>query len=430
MASRFTARKEFFGSLVYDSSRCDYIPFDWDATFIFEAGQQFTADEVFARMDGKLSQQSFQTFVQLCQSIDLLDKDGRFQGAFASGEPVPNVLAAPLRVHLEVTQRCELRCRHCSQDSRDAVSDELNLDEIKKLLDEMAEMGVMEVVLGGGDPFLRDDLYSIIAHARQKGICVSISTTAIFLSRVLAKKIAELGVKSFRISFDGSTEKSYDYFRGKGTYRRAVRGIKTLRELFEKTPITLHTVLMKPNLSELLTFVRCVQKMRANAWSIDFFRAMGTGAAESAKLALSIEEVKETFHTLQRIQENTSVKIEVPHFPWRSQRKGIYRNFGCAGGNLYCHIDSRGDVYPCSFLKREFKGGSIRTESLKSIWLNSAAFRKFRSLPGNDVCRQCEYFSSCRGGCRARAAAGENANSVDPYCFVQEREKAQPRILK
>jgi len=430
MVNRFTARKEFFGSLVYDNSRCDYIPFDWDATFMFEASQQFSSDEVFAKMEGKLSPQSFQTFVQLCQSIDLMDREGRFQGAFASGEPAPNVLAAPLRVHLAVTQRCELHCRHCAQESRDGAADELSLDDIRRLFDEMAELGVMEVVLGGGDPFLREDLFSIISYARQKGLSVSISTTAIFLSRVLAKKIAELGIKGFRISFDGSTEKSYDYFRGKGTYRRAVRGIKTLRELFEKTPITLHTVLMKPNLSELLTFVRCVQKMRANSWSVDFYRPVGSGAADCAKLALSAEEVRETFHTLQRLSENTSVKIEVPHFPHRSQRKGIYRGFGCVGGNIYCHIDSSGNIYPCSFLTKDFKGGNIKAESLKSVWLNSAAFRRFRGLPGNDVCRQCEHFSACRGGCRARAAGGESINAVDPCCFVQEREKVQPQISK
>lgn len=416
---RFVGRKEYFGSLIYDRERGDYIPFDWDATYIFEESLKSPLDQVFRKMDGRLTQQSFQTFVQLCQSIDLLDPKGRYTGDILASAPALNVLSAPLRVHLTVTQECPLRCRHCSQQSREAATGELALEEFHKLFDEMAAIGVCEVTIAGGEPFSRSDIIPIVAYARQKGLNVNLSCTGLFVSRVAAKKLAEMGLKSIRMSFDGSTEKSYDYFRGKkGAYRRAMRGIKSIREIFEKTPITLHTTIMKQNMNELLTLARMVQKLRCDAWSVDYIKPTGMAAQES-RLLLSKEEAETVFKALTRIAETTALKIEMAHFPYRTQRKVIYRGFGCVGANLYCYIGSTGNVAPCSFTVDTFPAGNIRRQSLKEIWQNSEAFKKFRGFPGNETCHKCNFFSSCRGGCRIRALQStQNGSSIDPNCFI------------
>ncbi len=426
---RFVGRREYFGSLIYDRERGDYIPFDWDATLIFEESVKHSLDVVFSRLDGRLSLQSFQTFVMLCQSIDLLDASGVFTGEMLTSPPAMNILSAPLRVHLTVTQECELRCRHCSQRSRDAAPSELTLEEFHSLFDDLATAGVCEVTIAGGEPFMRADLVPIILAARQRGLTVNLSTTALFVSRVAARKLAEAGLKSIRVSFDGPTEKMYDYFRGKrGQYRRAIRGIKTLREIFDNTPITLHTTIMKQNLKELVNLQRMVKKLGCDVWSVDYAKPLGF-AAQDPRLLLTREEAEGAFKTLRRIADQSSTRIEMAHFPYRTQRKVIYRGFGCVGANLYCHISSQGNVAPCSFTADYFPAGNIRKQSIKEIWQTAEAFKKFRGFPGNDTCHHCDHFSSCRGGCRIRAiTAVQNGSAIDPNCFVmpQPALAAQP----
>ncbi|MHB2020106.1 MAG: radical SAM protein [Candidatus Xenobia bacterium] len=387
---RFAARKESFGSLVYDRERNDYIPFDQDATTIFEESLKRPLPEIFEQMENRLNKQSFDTFIELCRSIELMNEDGKFTGEFVTPKPLPNILSAPLRVHLTITSECPLRCRHCSQETRDPYPNELSLEEIQKLLDEMSEMGCCEVSIGGGEPFMRNDLLPIITYARHKGISVSLSTTATAVSRVVAKKIAEVGLKSIRVSFDGSTEKSYDYYRGKkGSYRKAVRGIKTLREIFDKTPITLHTTLMKSNMTEILTLARMVQKLRLNVWSVDYIKPVGF-ASDAKALWLTKEEAADAYKNLTKIVDNTNIKMEMAHFPFRAQRKSTFLGFSCLGANLYAYVAANGQVGPCSFTARTSPAGNLRQKSLRELWTTSENFRKFRAfVSGNEGCARC-----------------------------------------
>lgn len=424
---RFIGREEYFGSLIYDREKGDYIPFDRDATNIFKLSRDKSIDEIFAAIKQTTSEQNFKTFIQLCQSIDLLDSTGKFSGIFIESTSAPQVLSAPLRVHLQVTNLCEVRCRHCAQQTRDAFPNELTFEEIKKFLDELVSIGTYEINIGGGEPFLRDDLLQIITYARKIGMNVSLSTSGLFVSRVVAKKIAEVGLKKIRISFDGATEKSYDYFRGKGTYRRAIRGIKTLRELFE-IPIEVHTILMKPNLNEILTILRAVQKLRCNVWSVDFIKPIGF-AQEMKQFHLTNADATQTMKTIMRLSETSSVKIVMPQFPFKAPKKGVYRGFGCVGANLYCFVSARGDVRPCAFVSDDYTSGNIRKTHIRNIWLEGQGMLKFRDIAGNEMCLNCEYYNSCRGGCRARAIYEGAPDVIDPLCFLKQ-DKVEPEPVK
>lgn len=425
---RFIGREEYFGSLIYDREKGDYIPFDRDATLIFKESIGNSLEEVFAKVKNNTSEQSFKTFIQLCQSIDLLDSSGRFAGEFITQDKPPQqLLSAPLRVHLQITNQCELKCRHCSQQTREAFANELTFEEVKKLFDQLVSIGTYEVNIGGGEPFLREDLLQIITYARKIGLNVSLSTSGLFVSRVVAKKIAELGLKKIRISLDGATEKSYDYFRGKGTYRRAIRGIKTLRELFD-IPIVIHTVLMKPNLNEMLTIVRAVQKLRCNIWSVDFLKPAGE-ARELKQFLLSNEDATLAMKTLMRLAETSSIKIIMPQFPYKAPKKGVYRGFGCVGANLYCYVSALGEVKPCSFVSSDYLSGNIRKQHMRDIWLEGQGHLKFRELSGNELCLNCEFYNSCRGGCRARAIFEGTPDAIDPLCFLKQ-EKVEPEPVK
>jgi len=416
LLQRFTGRKEYFGSLIYDRRRGEYIPFDWDATYIFEETKKHSLNEIFSNLNGKISPQSFQTFVQLSQSIGLINEEGRFVGEILPGQPIPHILSAPLRVHLSVTGSCPLKCRHCSLPPKDSAHHELSLDEMRHIMRQLAAMGTCEVVLGGGEPFYRDDLDAVVLAARECSLDVSLSTSGLFVTRNMARKIAEIGLKSIKFSFDGASEKSYDYLRGKGTYRRAMRGIKILREVFGETPVKMHTVAMKSNLGELTPLLKASQKLGFNTWSVDFVRPVGS-VPPASPLLLSDTEVLEAYGTLLRLQENSSTKIEFYQFPSRSGKKTIYRGFGCVGGNLYAHIDPYGNMLPCSYLRGFIPSSNVRQQPIKEIWVEGEGFRTIRNLPGNELCLKCEFFRTCRGGCRARAAAQGNITATDPVCF-------------
>lgn len=377
---------------------------------MFEGAVKRPVSALYSALEERLTRQSFETFVQLCRSIELFDKDGRFTGQFVAPRPVRNMLSAPLRVHLAVTNQCMLRCKHCSQDTRDALPNELALEEMQRLFDEMADLGVCQLNLGGGEPFLRPDILQIVRHARLKGLSVSISTTAMSINRVLAKKLAELGLKSLRVSFDGSAEKSYDYYRGvKGSYRKAVRGIKTLREIFDKTPIVLHTTLMRQNVSEILTLARLVQKLGLNSWSVDFVRPLGY-AAEQPGVWLGKEEGDDLYKKLGKMAETLNVPLKMAHFPYRGPQRGNeVLGYRCLGANLYCYISSNGSVAPCSFTCRHFPAGNIRRKSLLDIWIDSELFRRFRQ----GVSRP----EGC-GFCMRAAAASVPNLSYEAHAFI------------
>lgn len=161
-----------------------------------------------------------------------------------------------------------------------------------------------------------------------------------------------------------------------------------------------------------------VQKLRCDHWSVDYLKPTGF-AAQEARLLLTKEEAEGVFKALSRIAETTNMRVEMPHFPYRTQRKVIYRGFGCVGANLYCYISANGNVAPCSFTAEQFPAGNIKRQSLKEIWQNSESFKKFRNFPGNETCHKCNFFSSCRGGCRIRAILStQNGSSIDPNCFI------------
>ena len=332
----------------------------------------------------------------MCRSIELFDAEGRFSGQFVPARPVAGMLSAPMRVHLAITNECELNCRHCSQDTREALPNELTLEELQALFDQMADLGTCQLHIGGGEPLLRPDLLAIVRYAHQKGLSVSLSTTATSVNRVQMKKIAELGLKSLRVSFDGAAEKSYDYYRGvKGAYRKAVRGMKTLREVFDKTPIIMHTTLMRPNVSEILALARLVQKLQLDAWSLDFVKPVGY-AAEQPTLWLGKEEGEDLFKKLGKMVENFNLPLRMAHFPYKGQQHGSTQlGYRCLGANLYCYVSPNGSVAPCSFTCRQFPAGNIRRKSLREIWVESDMFRKFRTgVAGPQACTFCMQAAS------------------------------------
>lgn len=417
--ARFIGRREYFGSILYDRDKADYIPFDHDATEIFDLSNSKGTSQIQQALGERVQRKNLETFLQLCQSIGLLDTQGRFAGTFIGRDwSKKEHLSAPLRVHFSCTKRCNFTCRHCFSSSGDPYPDELSTAEIKKLIDEMANLGCFELSFGGGEPLLREDLPDLIAHANVRGVSVRISTNAVVASKDIIKRLKGLKIRSLKISMEGATEKVYDYVRGQpGAFRKALRGIKHLKEL--GVPIYLQMVLMKPNLSELPALVRLGEKLKAEKILIETIMPAGR-ARDNPQLLLDAEEVNRVWDAASKIQKNAHINIEIPHLvPFRGGSHLLFEGFGCKCGTLVCHVDARGTVAPTGFLKDVMPAGNLREKNLKQIWDTGKSMTQFRHFKGNDQCGACNFFSGCRGGCRARALLiDQDINLPDGDCAL------------
>ncbi len=415
----FVARREYFGCLVFDRSNSDYIPFDQEATDIFEASLEMSPDEVYRDVAESVSRQSFDTFIQLCSSIGLFE-NGTFQGAFLDRKPTEGFynLSAPTMVYLQLTRYCNLACKHCWSDSGEARPRELTILEVRTLLDQMAELGCFKLRLGGGEPLGRGDWYDIVKYANSKGIRVSLSTNATMATRAVAGKIGELDIDEIKVSLEAASEKSYDYIRGERSYRKAIRGIKNLKEL-ANAPVYFYTVLQRDNLTEIPALVKQAEKHQMDKIVFDTIVPVGR-AKQHQRLLLTPEEANNALDLARRIGQTSRVKVEINgRVPPPYQKKRVFEGFGSEGGRLYCHISSEGVVSSSGFVSDLLPAGNIRDRGLLELWEEGPGFKSLRSSPGNQVCNNCDYFRSCRGGSRARTYATLGSlTEPDPICLV------------
>lgn len=414
----FVSRSEYFGCLVFDRRNSDYIAFDHEAAEIFEASREGSLDEIYQKIAHSTTRASFDTFISLCSSIGLF-ANGTFQGATINqATPGLNCLTAPIQVYFQPTRYCNMACKHCWADAGQPRPRELTILEVRHLLDQMAAAGAFKLRLGGGEPLGRSDIFDIIEYANSRGIRVSLATNATMATKAVAARLAELNLDEITVSLDASSEKSYDYLRSERAYRKAMRGIKNLKDTVD-APIIFHTVLQRDNLTEIPALVKTAEKM--NVEKIVFSTILSAGRArENPKSLLTVDEVQSALDLARRIAQSSRIKIETPgRVPPAYNQKRLFEGFGSEEGHVSCHISSDGTVAPSGLLSTLMAGGNIKETPLLEIWQKSQAFRNIRSAPGNPVCNACEYFRSCRGGSRARTYISIGSlTEPDPTCTV------------
>lgn len=286
------------------------------------------------------------------------------------------------------------------------------------MLDQMADLGVFKLRLGGGEPLGRGDWYDIIEYANSKGIRVSISTNATMATKAVAGKLGKLDIDEIKVSLDASSEKSYDYVRGERSYRKAMRGIKNLKE-FVDAPLYFHSVLQRDNLTEIPALVKQAEKHGVDR--IVFSTIIPAGRARAnPKSLLTVDEINSALDLAGRIAKSSRVTIQTPlKIPPSYGQKRLFEGFGSEEGNITCHIASDGTVSPSGLLSSVMPAGNIKETSLAELWQRSTVFKNIRSAPGNPVCNSCNYFRSCRGGSRARTYVTIGSlTEPDPVCTV------------
>jgi len=369
--------------------------------------------------------------------------------------PRPDLLSVdfderPFTIAWELTRSCALACRHCRAEAQPKPHpDELTTEEAFHVVDQIAELTPPVLVLTGGDPMMRRDLFEITEYAISKGLRTSVSpTTTALTTKERLGRLQDLGIQMIHISLDGATEETHDAFRGfTGTYQRAMDTLGFLKEL--GIGVQVGTTVTTTNLHELPRMAELMAEHGVRMWSLFFLVPTGRGRidemitpeqaeatwewmcdlSETAPFAIRTTAAPQFRRTmLRRIRskqaeqakagEATSeVRMTGAGYQMREAPSGIQTR-GVNDGKGFVFIDHRGGICPSGFL--QLPAGNVRTDSLVDVYRNSKLFKELRDptlLKG--ACGRCEFADLC-GGSRARAygVTGDYL-ADDPLCTIQ-----------
>jgi len=346
----------------------------------------------------------------------------------SSPEPNP----PPLRLLAwETTRRCNLACLHCRAAAGSGpYPGELTTEEGLKLLDDLAGMGQVVVILTGGEPLLREDIFDLAAYGTQKGHRMVMAVNGTLLTPEIAARLKDAGIQRLSISIDGATPASHDALRAvPGAYEGALAGIAACREI--GLPFQINTTVTRANRGELPAIHELAITLGAAAHHV--FILVPTGRGEEIRDQLvRPEEYEETLRWLLARQKEGKLFIKPTCAPqyyrlWRQDAHARGEKItptthgmeamtkGCLGGQGFAFVSYKGEVQPCGYL--ELPAGNIRETPFPEIWALSELFRQLRRVDDyRGKCHTCQYRKVC-GGCRARAyALTGDVLAEDPIC--------------
>lgn len=314
----------------------------------------------------------------------------------------------------ELTAACNLSCRYCrASASHEPDQGELDTDEAKRFVESIAPLKPM-LILSGGEPLLRPDLFQIIRLAVSLGIRVSLASNGTLITSGLAEEIADSGVSRVSISLDGADAAMHDHGRGQGSFERSIRGIENLRG---RVDFQINFTVTQKNQSELIRIFDLAEKLGAAALHIFFLVPTGRGREEDVITPVRQEEM---LRQIEGEMDRRTLEVQVTCAPQyaRLKRPGHGRGSGgCLAGRRFVFVSRKGEVYPCGYLP--LRVGSVREKNFIEIWENSPELQALREGRLKGKCGRCEFSRSC-GGCRARAYAltGDYLQS-DPSCRLE-----------
>jgi len=342
---------------------------------------------------------------------------------------------APLLVYWELTRACDLACRHCraaaiaERDPRELTTAEG--EELLERIRSFGERGV-HLVLTGGDPLKRPDLYSLIDYAARLGLTVSVAPSSTnLLTRDVFERFKDGGVESISLSLDGSTPERHEGIRGipgcfTHTLDTAWDALRARLRLQVNTLVTAETL---PDLPAVYELLKSLPLMR---WKL--FTLIGVGRGRTLNEP-SPDECESLHHWLCEISKDSPFPVattEAPHFRrvalTRMRARGmplsaiekspVGRGFGIRDGNGIMFISHTGSVYPSGFLP--LSAGNVRSADVVDLYRHSNLFRSIRlTRLFKGKCGRCEFREIC-GGSRARAYARHgDPLQADPLCAYE-----------
>jgi radical SAM protein with 4Fe4S-binding SPASM domain len=318
----------------------------------------------------------------------------------------------PLSGSIELDLRCNLRCLHCYRDG-DWPSGVLATDEVKSVLDQVAEAGTIWLLLTGGEIFLRPDFFEIYDHARKLGLLLTLFTNGTMITERIADRLAEYPPDGVEISLYGFSRETYEAVTGiPGSHAKCYRGVELLWE--RRVPLKLKTIVMRSNQHELLDMARFAEKKGLRFKFDTMINPNFDGALVPCNVRLSPQEAVDVeFSFGGRLEEYREYYEARKDF--RSSRL-----FNCGAGSRTFHVDPYGNMKMCLLLREpEF---SLRRMSFREIWNEMFPPVYHRMRNHDHGCNSCNLVSLC-GKCPAwsQMEKGDMEARVEWSCEVGHR---------
>ena len=345
----------------------------------------------------------------------------------------------PHVISWNLTKACNLLCSHCylladniqqldqadtnlsgttlSQDTLNfnqmqcgtaSTANELDTNSALKVIDEIAELNPnLILILTGGEPLLRKDIFDLSRHASRKGMMVLLGTNACLINDDVAKKLKDNGFSGIGISLDSTHPDVHDSIRGmKGSWESTIKGMKACKR--QGLEIQIQTTVFKKNYDEIPELVAFANEIGARVFNLFFLVCTGRGQDITDITSKQYEDALKQIYKLHNQYEGTmlvSAKC-APHYrriayemnPESALVK--YYSGGCPAGTNYCRITPEGNVTPCPYM--DTSCGNLKKKSFEEIWNNSGILKELRESELKGRCGECEFESMCKG-CRARA---------------------------
>jgi heme b synthase len=360
------------------------------------------------------------------------------QHPHGAGRATPGKDATLRMVAWEITGSCNLKCVHCRASATDKpFPGELSTEEAFRLIDDLAAFAKPVIILTGGEPLLRKDVFEIAKYGTDKGLIMTMGSNGTLITPEVARKIKDSGIRRVAVSLESADPVKHDEFRNVGgAYAATLVGIENLKEAgveFQVDP-----TITARNVDEIEEIVD--KAIELGAAAVHIFLLVPTGRGEELKNEeIPAERYEQVLEWFWKKQKEVPVYLKAtcaPHYhrivrqksveagekpPTTEMRPGQTHSLesmtrGCLGGISFMFIGHTGDVQTCGYL--EVKAGNIKDTPVEKIWKESPYFnalRDYDNLKGK--CGACEYKYVC-GGCRARAytLTGDYLEE-EPYCI-------------
>lgn len=346
----------------------------------------------------------------------------------------------------ETTTGCNLECIHCRrlEVSRELSKQDMTTHQAFIFIDQLAEIGNPVLVLSGGEPLYRPDIFAIALHARERGLPVALSTNGTLVNKDVAKHIVDAGIRRVSISIDGADQTTHDDFRKQdGSLERALEGFRNLKE--RGMSMQINCTVTKHNVHQLQQLYDLALGMGADALHFFMLVPVGCGVQIAESNQLSSEQYENVLRWIYDKSREAKIFMRAtcaPHY-FRIMRQEAKKfgeqvaahangmeslTRGCLAGTSVCFVSHKGSVFPCGYLP--VSCGNVLESSFKEIWERAEPFQKLRETENLEgKCGFCEFKNVCLG-CRARAYYDTgNYLAQEPTCIYQPSNGKQGKRL-
>lgn len=320
------------------------------------------------------------------------------------------------------TWECHLKCKHCYRNAGAKKSDELSTEEGKKLLEEIAKAGFKILILSGGEPLLRPDIYELTEYAHSLKMRPVFGTTGTTITEEVAKKLKKAGAARIGISLDSATAPLHDQLRQvPGSFDAALQGMAACQAV--DLPFQVHTTVIEGNYHEFEAITDLSIQKGALGHHVFFLVPTGRGK-DMEEEAIREKQYEQLLHRILKKQQKVDIELKptcAPQFMRIAKQMGLSMRFsrGCLAGTAYCCILPNGEVHPCPYLP--LRVGQVKEMPFDRIWREAKIFQDLRADELGGKCGTCNYKKVC-GGCRARAYfyTDNDYMAEDPWCLYRK----------